>query len=203
MSIRAELSGGSATTVPPYRMVIPPGWEAYDLVPEAEGAVLARATGRLAEAGRPDLARQLAERVRRSLEDLRRQNAFAYALPVEGAPTWAIGAASLVGLKRTGTPELPLDEVVADAITRHGATPLGGDARIVRWAERRTATIDGERIATLQLSYIIPIPGSRRTQALQWVVNVSHDPELPADAPVLAAWEALFDVHMATFAWTE
>ena len=203
MSLRAELTGGPTAAVPPYRMLIPPGWEAYDLSLETESDLLARAAGRLTGAGRPDLTGQLTDRVRRSIEDLRRQSAFAYALPTEGAPTWALGAASLVGLKRVGTPELPLDEVVADAIARHGATPLGDDARIVRWAERRTATVDGERIATLQLCYIIPIPGSRRTQALQWVVNVSHDPDLAPDAPVLVAWEALFDVHVATFAWME
>jgi hypothetical protein len=203
VSLRTELMGGPSTDIPPYRMLIPPGWDAHDLSADAESAVIAQATGRLAQAGRADLAGPLAANVRGALADLRAQRAFAFAVAGEGAPTWALGAASLVGLKRVGTPELTLDEFVAAVISSHDAAPLGGDPRIVRWAERRTTVLDGERLGTLQLNYIIPIPGSRRTQAVHWIVTAAHDADTAADDPRLVAWEALFDVHVATFSWME
>lgn len=201
-SLRAELTGGG-TNVPPYRMLVPPGWEVFDLSESDETKVLARAAERLRAAGRADLATSFAPQVRQALAGLRKQNAFAYAVAGEASPTWVLGAASLVGVKRIATPELSLDDVVRDAIERYAGAPLAGDERIVRWIDRRLVTIEGEQVKSLMLNYMIPVPGTRRTQALHWVVNAAYDPALPDDDDTLQAWALLFDTHIATFAWTE
>lgn len=203
--LRNELLGGtsSGSLIPPYRMLIPAGWQAYDLGEDDERTLVAQASTRLQSAGRADLARHLAQQVRDTLANLRRQNAFCYALAGESAPTWVLGAASLVGMRRDATPELPLDAIVEDAIVNHAAQPLGGDERFVRWTERREVTLDGEKVATTMLNYMTPVPGSRRTRAVQWVVNVAHAVDLPEDDPSLLAWNLLFDTHVASFTWVK
>jgi len=199
-SLRAELTAGGSR-VPAYRMLVPPGWEVFDLSDASEAAVISRAETRLRSQGRGDLAAAFVPHVREALSGLRKQNAFAYAFAGEASPTWGLGTASLVGLKRISTPELSLDDVVRTAIVSHAAAPLAGDERIVRWIERRPVTLDGQAVTSLMLNYMIPVPGTRRTQAVHWVVNVAHDPALPDDHESLKAWELLFDGHVATFSW--
>lgn len=203
--LRAELLGGTGarSLVPPYRMLIPAGWQAYDMSDEDERALTSTATARLRSAGRGDLATGLAQHVQDALSSLRQQKAFCYALAGEGAPTWVIGSASLVGTRRDATPELPLDAIVEYAVTTYGGAPLGGDERFVRWTERRTTELDGESISTTMINYMTPVPGSRRTQAVHWVVNVAHASDLPEDAPALKAWNLLFDTHVASFTWVK
>jgi len=202
-SLRAELLGETGTVIPPYRMLIPAGWEAHDLSAATEGDLLGRADARLRSVGNTALGPLLRDQVRDVFTQLRARGGFAYAFPGEASPTWAIGAASLVGTKRTATPELTLDQIVQYAIVNHAAEPIGDDHRVVRWTERKRVAVDGEDATTLLITYLIPIPGSRRTEAVQWTVTVAHDADMPDDHPSLIAWRTLFDVHVASFAWLE
>ncbi|MFV0408060.1 MAG: hypothetical protein ACK5LN_14780 [Propioniciclava sp.] len=199
--LKTELTGSTGALVPPYQMLIPAGWQAFDLSLHDERAIVAQAVLRLRSNGRGDLAPHLTHQVGQALTTLRRQNGFAYAIAGETSPTWAIGSASLVGVRRDATPDLPLDTVVTDAITRHGGAPLGGDERFVRWTTRRTVTLEGEEVTTTTINYLTPVPGSRRTQALQWSATVTHAADVAAEDPVLETWNLLFDTHVASFTW--
>lgn len=200
--LRAELTGGAGASVPSYRMLLPPGWRSYDIGSDAERALVAAARTRLAGAGRADLAGALAVQVKDALAQLRAQDAFAYALPTEGAPTWVLGSASLVGLRRRSTPRFTLDDIVEDAVRNLGGVAIGEGHRIVRWTERVPTRIEGVDAVSFLIHYLIPIPGTKRTQALQWTATVAHDAALEPDDPVLQAWLALFDNHVATFTWS-
>lgn len=199
--LRTELLGRKTPTLPPYRMLLPPGWITFDLGEADEKTVLGQATARLGAAGRPDLAATLNLHVRDALSDLRRQNAFVYALPGEGSPTWKLGSASLVGIKRSSTPDVTLDDIVLSVVANHGAAPLAGDERILRWIEHRSVSLDDADARSMVLNYLIPVPGTRRTQAVHWVVNAAYPDDMPSDAPALETWQLLFDAHVATFSW--
>jgi hypothetical protein len=183
-------------------MLLPLGWQPYDLSADTERDLIGAARVRLSQGGRPDLAVGLSAQVSDALRSLRSQDAFAFALAGEGAPSWVLGAASLVGLRRTATPDLPLDAVVEDAVRNRGGVAVGDGHRIVRWTERRPVTLDGVSAVSFLINYHLPIPGTRRTQAVQWTATVAHGAELPEDAAELAAWVALFDHHVATFTWS-
>lgn len=200
-SLRNELLGSSGEIIPPYRMLLPPGWESFDLSEATEKVLLSRAGARLQGAGNTTFGPVLAGRVHEVLGELRARQGFAYAFAGESAPTWAIGAASMVGLKRTSTPEATLDQFVENVIRRHNAEPIGEAHRIVRWTERREATVEGADVASLLINYLIPIPGTKRTSAVQWTVTVMHEQDMPADHPSLLLWLALFDLHVSTFTW--
>lgn len=201
-SLRAELTGTTGTIIPPYRMLLPPGWEAFDLSETTERDLIRRAEARLQGAQNPTFGPVLAGKVHEVLEGLRARHGFAYAFAGEAAPSWAIGAATLVGLKRSSTPEATLEQLVESAIRHHDGVPIGEGQRIVRWTERREVTVDGEDVASLLINYLIPVPGTRLTEAVQWTATITHEADLPADHPNLTLWTALFDTHVSTFTWT-
>jgi hypothetical protein len=200
--LRAELTGSIGATVPRYRMLLPPGWRSYDLSTDTERELVAAARARLSEAGRPDLAAALATQVKDTVAKLREQDAFAYALPAEGSPTWVLGSASLVGLRRRSTPRWTLDDIVEDAVRNRGGVAIGEGHRIVRWTERHPTRVDGVDAVSFLIQFLLPIPGTKRTQAVQWTATVAHSADLPQDDPVLEAWVALFDHHIASFTWS-
>ncbi len=184
-----------------FAMLLPPGWEAHDLSEEDVAAVMQRASLRLAHAHRPDLLATLREYVRRAASALVSQNAVAYAFAGEASPTWALGSASLIATVRSSSDQLPLDAVVRNAISNHGAVPLGDTLSVVRWVERRPVELEGEELDSTMINYLIPVPGTRRSRALQWTVTVPHARDLPENDRRLATWVALFDGHIATFQW--
>jgi hypothetical protein len=200
--LRASLAVSTPTGIPTYRMLLPAGWRSYDLSVETEASLVEAAVTRLASAGRPDVGSALAAQVRESVDTLRAQHAFVYALPTEGAPTWVLGGASLVGLRRTASPQVTLDDIVEDAVRNRGGIPVGEGHRMVRWVDRRRTTVDGVAAMSLLINYLIPIPGTRRTQAVQWTASVAYDAAMDQEDPVLVAWIALFDNHISSFTWS-
>ena len=200
--LRAELKGRIAPSIPQYRMLLPLGWQPYDLSADTERQLVGAARARLSQGGRADLATGFAVQVAEALRSLRGQEAFAFALAGEGAPSWVLGAASLVGLRRAATPDLTLDAVVEDAVRNLGGVAVGEGHRMMRWTERRPVTVEGVDAVSFMINYLIPIPGTRRTQAVQWTATIAHAPDLAEDDPVLIAWVALFDHHVATFTWS-
>ncbi|PRB10338.1 hypothetical protein CQ047_07640 [Microbacterium sp. MYb72] len=200
--LRSELLGRRGATIPPYRMLLPPGWDAYDLSEQTEKELVKRATTRLRAAQATEaLTLNLSRQVRDALASVRAQNGFVYAFAGESAPTWALGSASLIGIKRAATPEAPLGRVVENVIANQGGVAVGEGHRIVRWTERRPVSMDDVDAVSFMINYLIPIPGSKLTEAVQWTVTVAHEADLPEDDPVLELWVALFDAHIATFTW--
>ncbi|MGF3057537.1 hypothetical protein [Microbacterium sp. YY-01] len=201
-SLRAELLG-QAPASGKFRMLLPPGWEQHSVSKEDEQQLVRRAGEKLARAHRPDLFAQLSSQVAEMMAGLRERNAIAYAFAGEASPTWALGAASLVGVLRTGDDEVSLDALVRHAIDNFDAQPLGDDYRIVRWVERHPVTIGDESVVSTTINYLIPVPRTYRKKAVQWVVTVPHPDTVAADDPRLAQWVALFDAHIATMEWEQ
>ncbi|MFE6996020.1 hypothetical protein ACFVAE_08705 [Microbacterium sp. NPDC057659] len=200
--LRAELLGRRGAVIPPYRMLLPPGWEAYDLSDQAEKELIARATARLKSAQATEaFTLNLTRGVRDALASVRAQNGFLYAFAGEASPTWALGPASMIGIKRTSTPEAPLTSIVQRMITDHGGVAVGEGQKIVRWTDRRPVSLDGVDAVSFMINYLIPVPGSKLTEAVQWTVTVPHDVDIPEDDELIELWVALFDSHVATFTW--
>lgn len=199
MTLRAELLG--EVDGPRFRMILPEGWKAISPSDDAESELLAAATRRLAEVHRPDLLGQLRPLVRDAFTKLREGKAFTVLMAGEGAPEWAFLPASVIGSIRESTAEASLDEIVRQAIRDHGAVPLGESRQIVRWSRTKTQTIGGEKIGVTALVYLIPVPETKRSRAVQFVASLSHPPDAGEDDLTVSRIAALLDAHISTFQW--
>ncbi|MGV9194893.1 hypothetical protein ACQ143_11175 [Microbacterium sp. MC2] len=200
-SLREELGGGRAG-VPPFRMMLPPGWTILDTSAQTEQALLGRARERLASVHRPDAYAALSQHVEHALAAARKQGAFMMIVAGDEAPPWSTVPISILGTVTSGTPAVSLDRMVADAIERRGARALDGSRHFLRWVDRRTAELSGEKVGAYTVVYLTPLPGSGRRSALQLTATLAHPVESDPDTePLMKAWLALLDANIATFAW--
>lgn len=200
-SLRAAMLGGDTVGVPPCRMILPDGWIAVTPDEASKADLIDKARRRLAEAHRPDLYGQLRPLVDQAFTQLDRLDAFVVLMAGPDAPEWAFLPASVIGTIVESTAERPLSATVTHAIADYGAIPLGPNRQIVRWIRPGTVTIQTERMATTTLVYMIPVPGTQRTRAIQFTVPIAHPVDVPSDDDAIQRWVALFDAHIATFMW--
>lgn len=185
-------------------MLLPTGWTLNDTSVETEQRMLGEARSRLRESHLPDAYASLSENVRAALSRAREHGAFVLIMPGEDAPAWATVPVSVLGSITTGRPDVSLDQLVADAVERRGAVALDGSRLFLRWAERRTANVSGETVAIYTVVYLTPVPGSKRTKALQFTAVLAHDPAVDPETDLqIQAWLAMLDASIVTFGWTD
>lgn len=184
-------------------MMLPPGWVLYDTSAQTERALLEKARARLRDAGRPETFALLSAHVERALTSARKQGAFMMIMAGDEAPEWATVPISVLGTLVKGTPAISLDAMVADAVERRGARALHDSRTFLRWVDRRTVELSGESAGAYTVVYLTPIPGSRRTQALQLTATLVHPTDTdPTSDAAMKSWLELLDAHIATLAWT-
>ncbi|GLI27940.1 hypothetical protein ARHIZOSPH14_21820 [Agromyces rhizosphaerae] len=199
MSLRDELLG-TGPEVPPYQLVLPPGWVEHAPDAAGEQAMLARASDRLRHQHRPDLNAQLRTLARQAFADLRRLDAVAYFVQ-ESAPEDAIMPMSITATRMTAPDGGTLDAQVSELIRSHGARALNDDRAMIRWVRSGTNELNGERIGAHTVSYLTPIPGTRRRSALRFAAVIAHPVGMAATEHPLAGFIHTADAIMGTFAW--
>ncbi|GAA2987839.1 hypothetical protein JOD63_002083 [Microbacterium terrae] len=203
MTSLREMLGGGRQGIPEFRLSLPAGWTMYDTSGETERALLDRAKVRLREAHRPEVYAVLEGHVTRTLAAARKQGAFVMIMAGEDAPRWSTVPISVLGTITRGDGDVSLDAMVADAVERRGARALDGSKQFLRWTDRRTVELSGETAGAFTVVYLTPVPGSRRTQALQLTATLVHPTDVdPVTDDHMSLWLELLDSHMLTFAWT-
>ncbi len=199
MSLKDDLLK-SDRMVPEYRLMLPAGWKEYRPDSMNEQELLRDAKIRLRDAHRPDLAAELVGMTKRAFSQMRRTNSLAFymGLPQDEA---AVLPLSITVSKRVAANGLTLDSEVADLIRNHGAQPLNDDQVVIRWETSQTHTVGRDKIATETISYLTPIPGTERREALLFVGVVPHPLELGRHDSVIEAYIYTCDVIMSTFSW--
>jgi len=199
MSLKADLLK-AATPAPEYRIVLPQGWTEYRPDDLTEQELLRAAKIRLREAHRPDLAAELVGITKRAFAQMRRTDALAFYMGVPSDENGVLPLSITVS-KRIAPDGLTLDTQVADLIRNHGAKPLNDDQVVIRWESSQTHTMGKERIATQTISYLTPIPGTARREALLFVGVVPHPIELDRHDTAVESYIYACDVIMSTFTW--
>jgi hypothetical protein len=175
----------------------------YDTSEQTERALLDQARARLREAGRPETYALLSEHVKRALAAARAQEAFMMIMAGDEAPAWSTAPISILGTLVKGTPGVSLDAMVADAVERRGARALHNSRQFLRWVDQRSVEVSGETAGAYTVVYLTPIPGSRRTQALQLTATLVHPADVdPTSDEWMSSWLDVLDAHIATLAWT-
>lgn len=185
---------------PEFTMMLPDGWVRMDADESSRDAVLAAAKARLMAAHRPDLWASVRGSIQNAFDGLRRSNGVAVMMQLESDSGTPFIPASLTAAVQTAPGGVDLDEYVSGIIAR-GATPLGDDKRFIRQETREDVMQDGVRLGVTTVRYLTPIPGSKRKRALLLTAVMPHDPETPADDPLLSAVRFTIDAHVSTLRW--
>ena len=199
MSLRDELIG-APRTLPPFQLVLPSGWREYPADDPSEHALLEQASARLRSQHRPDLNAQLIRASRDAFARMRQSNTIAFYLQTE-APDDQVLPISITASRLVAPDGGTLDAQVSDLIRNHGAQPLNDDLVLIRWQVSSTRQLSDERVGSLAISYLAPIPGTMRREGLQFVAVILHPVGLDADDPGVARLAFVCDAIMSTFAW--
>jgi len=199
MSLKDDLLRVDSPT-PEFRLLLPPGWKQYLPDELTEQELLREAKVRLRDAHRPDLAAELIGMTRRAFEQMRRSESLAFymGLPPDENNVLPL---SITVSKRIGPNGGTLDGQVADLIRTKGALPLNDDQVMIRWETQQTHTVGRDKITTQTISYLTPIPGTARREALLFVGVVPHPIQLSRHDEVIESYIYACDVIMSTFAW--
>lgn len=201
-SLRAEL-GATLPGVPEFRMALPDGWTMLDTSAATEAELLVKAKVKLREAHRPDVYASLEAHVTGAVKAARNRGAFFMIIPGEDAPQWSTVPVSILGSVTEGAPGSSLDVMVADAVERRGARALEGSKQFLRWVDRRSVELSGEKVGAYTVVYLTPVPGSRRSKALQLTATLLHPTDVDPEADeAMSRWLTLLDAQVLTFAWT-
>jgi len=188
------------TDLPPYRLLLPAGWEEVSADREGVGMLIERTSSALRAQHRPELDVQMRTLLERALRGMQTSKAVAIYLQTEAAemPLPMSITASIVDGQFGGT----LDRQVTGLFRDHAAMFLTDDHTIVRWetAVGRRRTVDG--VAAHTVSYLIPVPGTNRKRGLQFTTTIP----LPANADdaeemIVERLVQLSDVLISTFTW--
>lgn len=201
--LRAELMGGPPPATPEFAVVLPAGWSEFDPTEAVEGDLTGRARERFMQAHRPDLFAELRGMTKRAFAGMRSSQTLKFYIQTEMWADELILPLSLTATLRSQGEGFTLDAGVTDLIRRYGATPLGGDRRFVRWETESTERLGADEVSQFTVSYLTPVPGTERKQALQFtaVAVVPADGSLKQDDPLVRSMFELTDAVVSTLSW--
>jgi len=187
--------------VPPYRLLLPVGWSEAPATAETAQRLVERGSGVMRAAHRPELDAEFRTLVRRAFAQLSAQNAIAVYLQDEVPADQVLPLSLIVSLRRApegGT----LDDEVTRMFRSGGAQFLRDDRAIVRLETDRVVDGLDARTRARQVAYVIAVPGTGRTLALQFTTAIPY-PATEDEETMRMVDElmALSDVVVSTFAW--
>lgn len=194
-----EMLGASKD--PEFEIKLLPGWERRTPDEADHKQFRSSLKSRLDDLKRPDLYGKVSKMVDDSYDAMNQQSVIAYYAPthVEDAATLIPG--SLVASIRRSPNGGSLDELMASLIRDHGARPLFGDKRFVRFEREKTVTVDESTVYQSTLIYLTPIPGANRRRALQFTGSFIRPVDSSSDDKLVRSWKFAFDACVSTLRW--
>lgn len=186
---------------PEFDLALPPGWARHETTEAARDALIQQVRQRLMQTHRPDLMGQLQRMLHEAWDGMRRTDTFAWFGPAEDDESTAWWPASMTASILRGPDGGTLDPVVVDAIRTRGATALFEDKRFIRFETSSTQVIGGEQLGLTTITYITPMPGSRRRRGLHLTATIMTPPHTPQDDEPLELMRTAFDLCVSTLTW--
>ena len=196
--LRAELG---ARPDPRYELVLPPGWVRTRPDQQALESMLAVSKERTRPAHLPDVYAMMKTSLSEAFEQMGRNGVEEYFMPGTDASSGLYIPGSMTASTLHTTPQQSLEQIVYALITDQGGKPLHGDKRTVRVSKQRRVRFADTTLMNHTITYLTPIPGSKRRRALQLVASFAHLPEAPGYRGQVEATEEMFDACVATLSW--
>lgn len=187
--------------VPPFAVALPPGWVRVVPTNAAHDADMAAASRVFQRAGRPDLDAQLRSLMLRTRQGMSRAKVFAV-YRQQDVEMDELLPMSITAAAATAEDGQSLDPWITEAFRARGAEFLFDAPHIVRWsAELPPQKGDFSELGGITLTYVIPVPRSRRTRAVVFTTTILAPAEGLAE-DVQDALETLSDTIVSTFTWS-
>lgn len=199
-SLRDQLGG---TPDPEFDLELPVGWTRRGVGKDAQDVVLTSLKQRLMREHKPQVFADMRPLVEQSFDTMRRNGAFAFFSPTEPEPGTLWLPASIIASIRRAEGGGTLDDFARTLIRDHGATPLLGDKRTLRFEKEKTVRLGTDTVINHSLIYLTPMPGARRRRALELVAGFARTPDVPSDAPYMERMRFLFDTCVSTLRWRQ
>ncbi|MFE6508847.1 hypothetical protein ACFVDI_17365 [Nocardioides sp. NPDC057767] len=136
-----------------------------------------------------------------SYETMNQQSVIAYYVPSKVEDDKTLIPGSLVASVRRSPSGGSLDELTKSLIREHGAGPLFGDKRFVRFEREKTLAMDESTVIQNSLIYLTPIPGAHRRRALQFTASFMRPLESSNEDKLVRSWKFAFDACVSTLRW--
>lgn len=194
----------STTTfpVPPYRLLLPAGWQEIPADDAAVHALVERSGEIFRSQHRPDLDAQFRRLMHTAARKMKQGRVFALYLQTE-VPEERILPLSITAAVTDGQLGGTLDRQVSALFRERGAEFLTDDRSIVRWEADTTAGGELEGTGARVLNYLIAVPGSGRRTALMFTTTIPYPTEEDDGFRDQFIDELclLSDTIVSTFAW--
>ena len=187
--------------VPPFRLILPAGWEERPADRESVTLLIERARTVFRSQHRPDLDSEFSQLMGLSLHKMKQGGVFALYLQASVPADEVLPMAMTAALAR-GQLGGTLDRQVSSLFRDQKAEFLTDDRAIVRW--QSDVVHDGKLLgsSSRNLNYLVAVPGTERRSAVQFTTTIpfptgedADDRELVDDITLLS------DTIISTFAW--
>jgi len=191
-----------ATKDPDFELKLLPGWERHTPDVAGKEKIDAALKQRFMAANRPEMHATLRSQLDEAHDVMKKQNVVAYfAQTGDMGDSKAYYPASILAAVRRAQDGSNLDAYVAQAIRDHGAKPLLGDKRFVRFERESTRVLEGGNIVVTSIVYMTPIPGSNRRRGLQLTASLARPQSMSAADEKFIGWKNGLDLCVSTLRW--
>lgn len=187
--------------VPPFRLILPAGWEQLPADRESVARLRKSASGVFRSQHRPDLDSEFSQMMGLSEHKMKQGGVFALYLQ-ESVPPEEFLPMSMTGAIAQGQLGGTLDRQVSSLFRDQQAEFLTEDRAIVRWQSEVVHTGKFAGASSRTLSYLIAIPGSERRRAILFTTTIPYvTGEGDENRELIDELTLLSDTMISTFAW--
>ena len=195
-----ELLGG--TKEPEFELRLLPGWERHSPGEADRSAMDAALKKRFMSINRPELHASMRAQLDQAYALMKQQQVKAYFAATAETDSLAIIPGAIVATTFNAHSGGTLDTHVAAIIRDHGAKPLFGDRRFIRYERESTKTAEGdEPVIATTIVYMTPVPGSKRRRGLQLTATIARPLDMAATDEKFLSWKLALDVCVSTLRW--
>lgn len=188
---------------PEFAVELPSGWSRREVSDETLRDFEASLKRNLMQAHQPQTYAVLGPGLRDSFDKMRNAGAVAFFAPIDAPDDSPKIAASMIARYRRSEDGQPLDSHVRGLIRERGAQPLLDDPRTVRYEEAVDVKLGEGKFVNHSITYLTPVPGTRRLKALELVASLVRPSGLPMDSERLRAQKNLLDLIVASVRWVK
>ncbi|SEE22373.1 hypothetical protein [Ruania alba] len=183
----------NGASLPQFRMLTPAGWAfvgVEDAARQAEAAMSSH------DESVPQWLRDAAPD---ALESIRHSEAVMVLQPVvqDASPAPFV----ILGTHRTAASGVEMVEFARSLVDSQGATHPDDQGQFLRWVEADQRPVPQQTVRTTSVHYLVPVPNTRKREALQLTGIVTHSLEESASSPAVQRWLNAIDGFVGTFTW--